>query len=863
MNGNLYDIAIGLAQRQAPKRKYTGFAPRRVGLASNLNEQKRPNEYYMQKISASSTSLPKQAQRPSDSNVHVDANKDSDDASLVNSNPFDNPDSRLSSITMNTLYSNRASEASDSDGKHGFSSIEEGPSADEGHRLAETGLCPTERCGAAKRPAQDPASARSGSAAGPHLDNIAKEAGFSSINENDVDDDGQLRSSISTLTLHDPSVSASDLTMEPPRLLKIVRPKIRAASTPNVTDPKHPPKLSRQVSETLSYILTRSKTRFYNAKESKERKELRKKVYEESNDDEILGNDLDLAFNVPVVKDNGAAYRSSKPSSSSLHSWEDISESGIGKYPNTSVASINPCPLPGKLSHSRLNLSNASPATADSMIPEDDAVNHSSFHSIDNDSEICNNISEFYTQRSLSYSQVAKATRDQTVTHKLPNYVKSQTSQEELSLVSPEKLEVLDQTRPINLPPKTAHDKAKHGKEMLKVLTDLEVATKNQTLSRQTLNEHYITNQQTWFRLMIDTDEKAFKHKLHSDKNKLRALSWESPISEKYRFEYFMRVLRQDLPSDFVEKVHNSLPQLDAKYHSLSPQVRSVKDSQFNQVVDSVLCRPLFLNYLSDTGTIQNPDDDGHALRENFLHLLYLKSFSEGGLKRHHELFVIPIFLVLFQSSQTLHNIYVLMEMFEASVFDLDMFASLNKKLACWKDLSLLSSSSTQYKILKRFTSLDEFEGLNSSTLFELIIQLNDKLPLSHSAPSTPVVAQNAFASLSKASLDSESSLGSQTKPVDTASALESSTLRSSSMSLVGMFLQLIVIYSRSRYRKHNLSKLYQAFLLTIFKFYHINWNSSVELVQRNKSIKLNNSSDQLTNLESFLDKWHDIFKKL
>ena len=229
-------------------------------------------------------------------------------------------------------------------------------------------------------------------------------------------------------------------------------------------------------------------------------------------------------------------------------------------------------------------------------------------------------------------------------------------------------------------------------------------------------------------------------------------------------------------------------------------------------------------------------------------------------------MFIIPIFLILFQSTESFSEICVLIESFDREVLSSENLAAINKKLSRWSDLTSMSQSNPVCKILKTFSSLQEFESLSATSLFEIIVQLNDRLPLSLSAPSTPIVAQSSFRPLSTTSSESEGSVKNNSVcSLDSVVTTDSDGLysESSSLSLVGTFLQLLVIYSRSKNRKQKTINLFQAFLLTVFQYYHINWNSCGELVRCNKSIRLNNSSDQLMNLESFLDKWKEIFKKL
>lgn len=673
-----------------------------------------------------------------------------------------------------------------------------------------------------------------------HSDIVAR------VEKKDADEDA-LASSISTITLE------NDVVESPKRLG-------RSQSTPTVETHAHPISLARTRTASSSFLLTRTKTKYYNPKEKKERQQLRKKVYDDNdNDDDILVPDMDLVFNVPMVKNYGDIYRYHAPAGSLRSDLLD------DKYFYTNAASMKPCPLPGRLTQSSLNLD-----TTLASMPEDEPLENDVSFGTDPDGEILNNISAFYGQRSVSYLKLVKQTRDHHTVYKLPSYIRLQSSIEDLSLVSPEKLDMVDQTRPINLPPKCASDKARHSREFHRALSGYELSTKHQNGARKKLGELFILNQQTWFKLMMHAgDPKEFASRLVHDKEKIRKVAWESVVSERFRFDLFMNVLSANCPKGHVDLVRQKFTQLEAKCLALAPAMRASRDAEYDRLIALVLARPVYANFLQDSAARRDSDFDPLVFRANYKHLLYVKSMSPGGLKKYHEMFIIPMFLILFQGAESVESIYTLMQLFDRNILNPEVLGDLNRKLANWKDLSRLSSSSLPYKVLSKFDSLKEFEYLTYTSFFELLVQLNDRLPLSLSAPSTPIVAQGGFPSMTLANHSGEFSDGT---PASLAcNSLESFAdlnfssvyLQSSSMSLIGIFLQLLVVYSNSpKSKKLNFLRLFQTFLLTVFKYYHINWNSHAELVRSNKSIKLNNSADEFTNLESFLDKWKDMFKK-
>lgn len=793
---------------------------RRVGSVPSLPtlcESKRPGEYYIQKYSSSALQLQEVGENARPESLTSDGSKESDDASSLGSSHFDpTPDSRLSSMTSHSVYSNRASQCSNANIQNA-------------NIQAPSATTP----------------------AGP-----------------DVSDDSHCQSVDSLFECDDMSASTITLKKEP------VMPKLRSRSTSNIirrseklAKSENPPAIYRTntAASSSSFMLSRSKTRYYNPQESKERKQLRKKAYDDNeSDDVILPDDLDLVFNVPVIKNHAELFmtprRGSSSSSSSSLSRHDLVNADDNKY--TSSYPMKPCPLPGKLSQSHLSLDTQLPSMPEE--PEKD-------HTVSNDSQISANISDFYNQRLVSYSKLVKKSREQLMVYKLPNYVKSQSSVDDLSLFSPEKLDAVDQSRPINLPPKCSSDKAKHNKEFFKNLSSFEHSTRIQNESRVKSGESLVANQKAWFKLIADCpDGKLLSKKLSHEKNAIRKLAWDSIIPEKLRMDFFSSLLSLSVGEDYAADARSKYLALKHRYAELSDQMISSKDAEFASIIDSVLLRPLFSTFINDVFS-SGSDFDMLLFKENFKTLLYMRSLSEDGLKKHHETFVIPVFLILFQHHEPLDSVYVLMKMFDKHVFSASTIDDVNKYLARWCTLSLMHSYSHLYKSLSRFDSLEEFECLNFTNFFDIIIQLHDQMPLSLSAPSTPIIAQGAFTPLSSAKPSSEygEDHRSSTNSDKSARSLESfdfntAFMRSSSLSLVSIFLQLLVVYGNSpKSKKRNFLSLFQGFLLTVFKYYHINWNSYTELVRNNKPIKLNNSNDQHANLTSFLDKWRDTFDKM
>lgn len=842
-DNNYYDISIG---RNVSGNGMNGnktfpsvYPPRRVGSLSSLltlNDSKRPGDYYIQKMSNSSINLtgsnPKQkhtgslnvANRPKsgESILSLQSNY-SDETSLANSSQFDVPDSRLSSLTSNSLIS-----PSQSPSHHQF--------------------------GANKNSSANSSANTSNSAS---ESNDKTNDKINEENENEDESNDQINSSLSTLTLKNQSIdSNSDLSYnQSPSASQVVRPRLKASSTTNVIK-QRPPKLQAMKSATS---LQRAKTKFLSAKETKERQQLRKKLYDDNDDDDILANDLDI-FNVPVIKNHAELYINNN--SSKYLSRHDL-VTDDSKYNVNSSTDMKPCPLPGRL-NSTSDISCSSNIRTD--ISDDSILeeNENSFSlGADNDGEISQNISNFYNQRSESVSKLKKMTREQNMMYKLPTFIKSQSSIEDINLISPEKINCLDQTRPINLPPKTNTDKSKHNKEFQRVLNNYENNTKLFNESRKRVSESIVNQQQQWFKLMM-SNEKEFNKKLSSDKVMVRKLSWESNCPDKFRYEFFMNALSQD-NEQTITNLKNSFEASKNKYNNLSHSIKINKDIEFKNLIDLILQRPLYDSIMKEFNENSEVNFSLDDFKTDFKYLLYIKSLSESGLRKQDEIFLIPFFLILLQNENTMQEVYVLIELINHEVLDGQFLKELNKSFGAWTSVHNFSSSSILYKFLYKFNNLKEFENLNSIHFFEMLIQINDKLPLSLSAPSTPVVSQSGqFSFASPKTNGGDSNNSSKTNSIDQMSELSiQNALNSSAYNLILKFLQLIIVYAHSKKTKSkNNLKVFQSFLMIIFQYYHINWNNYSELVKLNRSIKLNNSADQSANLECFVDKWKDAFKK-
>ncbi|EGV65256.1 hypothetical protein CANTEDRAFT_119393 [Yamadazyma tenuis ATCC 10573] len=710
-NENYYDIQI----KATKKNNKAIVPPRRINSQSSIadmcsNASKRPSDYYIKKLSSSSVNL---AKRPISGDSIVSLNSTYSDDISVNSSSFDHHDSRLSSMTSNSIIS----------------------------------------------PSDSPTlKSHSGKA-----------------------DDG-FNHSLSTIT-DDAALVEDSIAESSFRVQRNV--SIKSTNT-----------IASSAFSSSSLTLTRTKTKYLSQEEIKTRQKLRKKQFDDSYlEDDILSSDLSFVFNVPVMK-----------SQSELYFKKTIRKNLVDDD------HYKPFPLPGKLrSNSTPNLkplNTSSINVSDSVIEEDESQG-----TIDDDSQIVDNISNYYSQRSKSYSKLVQMSRHENMMFKLPAYVKSQSSIEDLNLISPEKLNFVDQTRPIYLPPKPETDKAKHNKEMQKMLKDFERSSFTFESSHES----------DWSSLIND---KNFARRVVNEKNIIRKMNWDSNCPESLRYEYLVSLLTYNNP-DLTKKVDDNFTNLNSVYSSLNDSIKRNRNIEFEKVVKSVSERPLFSSNLSLASNLTRPDSK--AFKKNFLTILFLKSI-DNNLHKHDETFLIPVIVLLFKDRSTQEQ-FRLIELINHQIFTKELKVEVNKTFERWS--SKLPKKIDNY--LQNF-NLKEFTNLDFNRFFEVLIQFNDRLPLSMSAslPSTPV------------------------------SAGANRHIDSCSLELIYKFLQLLIIYNvNSKTKIFNHTKIIQSYLIIIIKYYHINWNDFNELIKLNKSIKLNFNTNNSINLNNFNDKWKVIFKNI
>ncbi|KAL7664728.1 Uncharacterized protein ABC855_g1983 [[Candida] zeylanoides] len=787
LDENLYDVSISRAQVTKKSFK-SAYSPRRVGSLtslSTLNEtptaNKRPGDYYTSRANNSIASLPGSGPSPirPKSGDSILSSHSGVSEETANSQ-FDQPGSRRSSSSsivlaspMDSPFSNQGNFATSSNLKIDEVREEE---EDEHHPVGDD-------------------------------DRVS------------VDSTEMINSSLSTITLQkNPSRSGSKSNLsygpEP-----VTRPKLRSLSTNNL--------LKRTATSSSTTSLTRTKSRYISAKQTKERQQLRKKLYDDNDDDdEILSNDLNLVFNVPVIRNHSEIFTKKVSRSNSSGSGSDIRLSHkdlISKDKDTFYPTKKPFALPGVT---------RSASTPNAHMTHD---YEDSFNSSFDDQEVTENISQYYSQRSTSMSQLAKKSREQELLFKIPSFIKSQSSLDDLNLLSPEKLHCLDQSRPINLPPKPSIDINKHNKEFKKCLNDYELTNHNHIVNRRRQHESFLEHNKQWEQLCQATSAKDFAKKLYRERNVIRNLNWVSncPASNKYA------VWMAFLNINATEITGTNYASLVQKFGQLSKAILAKKDNEFGATIEDVCAKPLFRSIIEEMQESSSFSLD--KFKQDYKTLLYLHSLSSDGLHKHDEIFFIPTLLLIFADHEPLDRIFNLQEQINAKILNKEFLSSLNSILGTW--------STSNSRIAKIFGTryLREFDNLNSITLWNIISQLSDKTPLSLSAPSTPVLFQS-FSSPNPN--ETESPIASE----------ESMGLahNSATLGLVDRLLQSLVVYINSSSSKNFHLKVVQSLLVTVFKYYHFGWNTYNHLISANISIKLNNSTDALDNLTSFVNKWKD-----
>lgn len=809
---------------------------------------KRPGDYYIQKLSSSSVNLPR---RPISGDSVVSLNSNFSDEVSVNSSNFDPHDSRLSSLTSNSIISpndspNINSCKLDDSVNDSLSTITSDKARSAPARPAVTSVNSTPNISLVKKKSSNP-----------KLDTPQNKSNHASRPPK-ANHNNNVR--VNNSTVGNKSINNTSQSLP----MSSIDSSIDSASNDSISIDSSSYRGKPMAMSTSNLSLTRTKTKYLSQEDIKKRQRLRKQQYEDSyNEDEILPNDMDLVFNVPVIKNQNELYMK-KNIRNNLVDNDNYKPFPLpGKLRSNSSPSINQLSvntsISDRLDHHEIpelskgeekmddHLAESTQAYSQDIIEEEAGEDQGSIDDTssgsneqDNyyngefgdDSEIVNGISNYYSQRSKSYSKFVQLSRHDHMMYKLPKYIKSQSSIDDLNLMSPEKLMFVDQTRPINLPPKTTSDKARHNKEMHKMFNDFEKLNGSGfgIGDESNINEE-IFCENDWEGL-LKADDKKFCRRITQDKNMIRKLNWDTNCPGSERYEYFMKLFaasaasrNDDTAQSLMKAWTESFERLSEVYENLNESIKVNRDLEFNKLIGELFARPLIQSVVN--GSLMDADVFKTSLKQ----LLYFKSL-DNNLHKHDEVFLIPIVLIIFPN-QTLLQQYIMVELLNHEIFNKEMIYSVNNNFENW-------NTKLPKKISKFLNNINlkEFDNLNFDNFFKLILQFNDKLPLSMSAsnPSTPIMNL----------------------------AYKKFMISSCSVELIYKFLQMLMIYNANPKTKMiNHLKLFQSFLTVIVKYYHINWLDHNELIRNNKSIKLNFNMDNFVNLNSFNDKWKLVFKSV
>lgn len=432
----------------------------------------------------------------------------------------------------------------------------------------------------------------------------------------------------------------------------------------------------------------------------------------------------------------------------------------------------------------------------------------------------------------------------QNVMYKIPNFIKSNSSLEDLHLISLEKLSVIDSTRPSHLPPKSMDERKKHNQQIDKILHNKNNSSPHLIKSPTTRtsfngsdslsnNDVVVVYNQEFINLVEElqqaTDSKTFSKKFQSQRDMIRTFAWTLNIPNDQCFQFLLKILSLNQScQDSLNTIKKSFLLFETKFNNLPESIKSNKMMEFNKLCQEIMTKPLFKTI---------PLEEQVEFMEKLKLIWNIKAISESGLNQD-EIFLISILLKVFPQ-KSCQDIYCLLELINQEVLTKEFKQKFNNNLLKWNNLNQLY----KFQIIP-----GEFQNLSFNSILQILLQFNDQLPLSLSAPSTPII-------------------GAPSPSIDTtfisATTPSPAELKSCSTQLIIKLFTLLIIYSFSYKTKlKNNIKILETFIMIIFNYYHLNWNNLLQLIKENKSIKLNYTADQLINLNSFVDKWKYVFKR-
>ncbi|KAF6071650.1 hypothetical protein FOB64_001360 [Candida albicans] len=522
------------------------------------------------------------------------------------------------------------------------------------------------------------------------------------------------------------------------------KPNIKSSSTSHI--PTITPKIRRAHSISAMQTLTRTKSKFISSSEAKQRQKLRKKKYDENDNDDYDDEEIseEFLFNVPIIKNKAELYSLTAANSMTILSRNDL-VSDRDQY-----CTIKPCPLPGKLGSSTdllASVGNRSTSHNDESIIEEEEEEEGEEEKekeeedrteqghqqdevglgiVNDDTTIISNISTYYNQQVEMKNKLAR----QNVMYKIPNFIKSNSSLEDLHLISLEKLSVIDSTRPSHLPPKSMDERKKHNQQIDKILHNKNNSSPHLIKSPTTRtsfngsdslsnNDVVVVYNQEFINLVEElqqaTDSKTFSKKFQSQRDMIRTYAWTSNIPNDQCFQFLLKILSLNQScQDSLNTIKNSFLLFETKFNNLPESIKSNKMMEFNKLCQEIMTKPLFKTI---------PLEEQVEFMDKLKSIWNIKAISESGLNQD-EIFLISILLKVFPQ-KSCQDIYCLLELINQEVLTKEFKQKFNNNLLKWNNLNQLY----KFQIIP-----GEFQNLSFNSILQILLQFNDQLPLSLSA---------------------------------------------------------------------------------------------------------------------------------
>ena len=141
---------------------------------------------------------------------------------------------------------------------------------------------------------------------------------------------------------------------------------------------------------------------------------------------------------------------------------------------------------------------------------------------------------------------------------------------------------------------------------------------------------------------------------------------------------------------------------------------------EFNKLCQEIMTKPLFKTI---------PLEEQVEFMDKLKLIWNIKAISESGLNQD-EIFLISILLKVFPQ-KSCQDIYCLLELINQEVLTKEFKQKFNNNLLKWNNLNQLY----KFQIIP-----GEFQNLSFNSILQILLQFNDQLPLSLSAPSTPII---------------------------------------------------------------------------------------------------------------------------